>query len=60
MRPLHVDAKRLQWHRLHPNHLAERLSARSFVPAAGAGLQDSAPRAALIGLHARVNGRPQR
>ena len=35
-------------------HLAERLPARSHAAAAFGGLQDSAPRAALFGLHARM------
>lgn len=41
---------------LHAMHLAERLPAGSFAPAAHAGLQDSAPRAGLLSLHARVHG----
>jgi hypothetical protein len=36
------------------NHLAERLPADSYVQAARFGLQDTAPRDALIGMHARV------
>lgn len=42
--------------RLHAMHLAVRLPAGSFPEAAHAGLQDSAPRAGLLSLHARVEG----
>ena len=41
-------------YRLAVNHLAERLPARAYVEAARFGLQDTAPRDALIGMHARV------
>jgi hypothetical protein len=41
-------------YRLVVNHLAERLPAGSYVQAARFGLQDTAPRDALIGMHARV------
>jgi hypothetical protein len=54
MRPLVVEASRVLWHRLHANHLAERLPAGSYATAAFVGLQDSAPRAAVVALHARV------
>lgn len=37
-------------------HLAERLPAGSHTAAAHAGLQDSAPRAGLLSLHARMEG----
>lgn len=37
------------------NNLAERLPAGSYVRAAWVGLQDTAPRDALIGMHARVD-----
>jgi hypothetical protein len=47
---------RVRSYRLGVNNLAERLPAGSFVEAAFAGLQDSAPRAALLSLHARVQG----
>jgi hypothetical protein len=36
------------------NHLTERLPAGAYLQAAHFGLQDTAPRDALIGLHARV------
>ena len=42
------------WHRLRANHLGRRLPSGSLAVAAFAGLQDSAPRAALTALHARV------
>jgi hypothetical protein len=41
-------------YRLHANNLVERLPAREYERAAFAGLQDSGPRDALVGLHARV------
>jgi hypothetical protein len=41
-------------YRLHVNHLAERLPAGSHEEAAYVGLQDTAPRDALLGLHARM------
>jgi hypothetical protein len=37
-------------------HLHERLPAGSYADAAYAGLQDSAPRAGLLSLHARMEG----
>src|SRR5688572_4191563 len=43
-------------YRLHVNHLTERLPAGSHEEAAYVGLQDTAPRDALLGLHARVDG----
>ncbi len=41
-------------HRLRMHHLVDRLPAGSYVEAARYGLRDSAPRAALVSLHARV------
>jgi hypothetical protein len=41
-------------YRLAVNHLSRRLPARSYVEAAYVGLQDTAPRDALLGMHARV------
>jgi hypothetical protein len=41
-------------YRLAVNHLSRRLPAGSYVEAAYVGLQDTAPRDALLGLHARV------
>jgi hypothetical protein len=41
-------------YRLTVNNLARRLPAGSYVEAAYVGLQDTAPRDALLGLHARV------
>lgn len=43
-------------YRLHVNHLVTRLPAGSYEEAAYVGLQDTAPRDALLGLHARVVG----
>jgi hypothetical protein len=43
-------------YRLHVNNLVERLSPGSHERAAYAGLQDTAPRDALLGLHARMAG----
>jgi len=40
--------------RLAANNLSRRLPAGSYAEAAYAGLQDTAPRDALLGLHARV------
>jgi hypothetical protein len=42
-------------YRLHVNHLTHRLPAGSHEQAAYAGLQDTAPRDALLGLHARMS-----
>jgi hypothetical protein len=50
-----ATSSQVLWHRLRANHLAERLPAGAFEDAAFAGLQDSAPRAALTALHARVH-----
>jgi hypothetical protein len=41
-------------YRLAVNHLSRRLPAGSYVEAAYVGLQDTAPRDALLGMHARV------
>jgi Winged helix DNA-binding domain len=41
-------------YRLLVNNLSSRLAAGSYVEAAYAGLQDSGPRDALVGMHARV------
>jgi hypothetical protein len=43
-------------YRLHVNHLVDRLPAGSHEQAAYAGLQDTGPRDALLGLHARMAG----
>ncbi|WP_166678062.1 DNA glycosylase AlkZ-like family protein [Kribbella kalugense] len=42
-------------YRLHVNHLTRRLPAGLHEQAAYAGLQDTAPRDALLGLHARMS-----
>jgi hypothetical protein len=41
-------------YRLSVNNLSRRLAAGSYVEAAYVGLQDTAPRDALVGMHARV------
>jgi hypothetical protein len=41
--------------RLAAHHLSERLPAGSHVEAARFSLQDSAPRDALLGMHARID-----
>lgn len=41
-------------YRLAVNNLSSRLSAGSYAEAAYAGLQDTGPRDALLGMHARV------
>src|SRR5215472_885730 len=41
-------------YRLVVNNLSSRLAAGSYVEAAYVGLQDTAPRDALLGMHARV------
>jgi hypothetical protein len=43
-------------YRLHANHLTERLPPGAIEQAAYAGLQDTAPRDAILGLHARMTG----
>src|SRR5262249_28269842 len=43
-------------YRLHVNHLVDRLPGGSYEEAAYVGLQDTAPRDALLGLHARMAG----
>ena len=54
MGQLVVQRFQVLWHRVRVNHLAARLPVGSFAAAAFAGLQDSAPRAALTALYARV------
>ena len=49
-----VETDQVAAYRLRANHLHERLRAGSYADAAYGGLQDSAPRASLIALHARV------
>jgi hypothetical protein len=51
---LEVDLPHVRWYRAAAMHLDERLEPGSYARAAFAGLQDSAPRAALYCLHARV------
>lgn len=51
---LRVSRAQAVQYRLSVNHLSRRLPAGSYVEAAYVGLQDTAPRDALLGLHARV------
>jgi hypothetical protein len=51
-----VDADRVRWRRLAVTHAATRLADGRHAEAAFGGLQDTAPRAALLALHARVAG----
>jgi Winged helix DNA-binding domain len=53
-----VDPDRARWWRLAVTHAADRLAAggASLAEAAWGGLQDSAPRAGLLALHARADG----
>lgn len=53
---MRVGRNQVVAYRLRANHLEGRLPAGSLAQAAFAGLQDSAPRAALVALHARVEG----
>jgi hypothetical protein len=51
-----VDAEQVRLFRGHASHLFSRLGLGSIANAAWGGLQDSAPRSALLSLHARVKG----
>lgn len=51
---LTIDREQAVGYRLQINNLSRRLSAGRVLEAARFGLQDSAPRDALIGLHARM------
>lgn len=51
---LRVSQSQAVTYRLAVNRLSRRLPAGSYVDAAYVGLQDTAPRDALLGLHARV------
>lgn len=51
---LHVGRAQAVNYRLAVNNLSGRLAAGSYVEAAYVGLQDTAPRDALVGMHARV------
>jgi hypothetical protein len=53
-----IDPARARRHRLRASHADRRLPPGSYADAARGGLQDSAPRAALVGLHARVEDVP--
>lgn len=52
--PLRIRPEQAVGYRLQVNNLTSRLPAESVLTAARFGLQDSAPRDALIGLHARM------
>ena len=52
---LRVSRTQAVHYRLRVNNLSTRLPAGSYVAAAYAGLQDTGPRDALLGLHARVD-----
>jgi hypothetical protein len=49
---MEVTARQVLWHRIREQRLAERQA--DVVAAAFGGLQDTAPRAALLSLHARL------
>jgi hypothetical protein len=51
---LRVTRQQAVAYRLRANNLTGRLPAQSYEQAAWVGLQDSGPRDALVGLHARV------
>jgi Winged helix DNA-binding domain len=51
---LRVSRTQAVHYRLAVNNLSRRLPAGSYVEAAYVGLQDTAPRDALLGMHARV------
>jgi hypothetical protein len=51
---LRVSRTQAVSYRLVVNNLSSRLPAESYVEAAYVGLQDTAPRDALLGMHARV------
>jgi hypothetical protein len=53
---LRISREQAVAYRLRVNHLVDRLPAGSYEEAAYVGLQDTAPRDALLGLHARVAG----
>ena len=57
-KPLNLTRSQILAYRRHAQALNERLPAgpRSLEVAAWAGLQDSMPRAALLSIHARVDG----
>jgi hypothetical protein len=55
-----VSGRQLRWHRARQTHLDARLPAGALARAASGGLQDTAPRAAPVALHARAEGvRPE-
>jgi hypothetical protein len=54
--PLQVTYQQVIAHRMRTHHLTSRLPSGSYAVAARFALQDSAPRSALLSLHARVDG----
>jgi hypothetical protein len=52
--PLQLTRQQAVAHRLSVNHLTTRVPTGSYAEAAHYGLQDTAPRDALVALHARV------
>lgn len=52
---IEVGRERVRWFRQRATHLHARLAPESFATAARCGIQDSAPRAGVIALHARVH-----
>ena len=52
---LQVSLAQAVAYRLRVNHLVDRLPANSHAEAAYVGLQDSAPRDAILGMHARMD-----
>jgi hypothetical protein len=53
---LRIDRERVLNFRLRASNLDRKLPIDSLARAAAGGLQDSAPRAAIVSLHARVDG----
>ncbi|MEA3218150.1 MAG: hypothetical protein QOJ19_4306 [Acidimicrobiia bacterium] len=53
---LNVPVEQVLAFRARASHLDAKLAAGSYAQATHAGLQDSIPRAGLIGLHARIEG----
>ena len=56
MTTLRVDRAAVLAHRARASHLDAKLAPDGLAAAAWGGLQDTAPRAAVVSLHARVSG----
>src|SRR3954470_10752966 len=54
MGPLRLDQEQVVAFRSSAQHLDDRLPSHAVAEAAAGGLQDTVPRAALFGLHARL------